>query len=136
MITASNYAGRAINITATTAAHAMSYKITSLYEFPHGHAVSICMQEVWKYMMQHTKDCIDPRGERYLKNTLSEISKLVDVDWFCKLLQNFEMGYPVSSNIEEDLEILVKSVNPLRLRNNPVAFETGTLRELYERIVK
>ena len=36
-----NYSGRAINITQTTAAHAMSYKITSLYGFPHGHAVAV-----------------------------------------------------------------------------------------------
>lgn len=40
---AANYGGRAINITQTTAAHAMSYKITSLYKFPHGHAVAVCL---------------------------------------------------------------------------------------------
>jgi alcohol dehydrogenase class IV len=36
MLTASNLAGQAINITQTTAAHAMSYKLTSLYHIPTG----------------------------------------------------------------------------------------------------
>ena len=72
---AANYAGRAINITATTAAHAMSYKITSMYNLPHGHAVAVCMPEVWGYMLDHTDDCIDSRGADYLRNTLSDISE-------------------------------------------------------------
>lgn len=38
---AANYAGRAINITQTTAPHAMSYKLTSMYKLPHGHAVAL-----------------------------------------------------------------------------------------------
>ena len=48
---AANYGGKAINITATTAAHAMSYKITSLYKIPHGHAVAVCLPEIWRYMI-------------------------------------------------------------------------------------
>lgn len=35
------YAGRAIDITTTTAPHAFSYKFTSLYGIPHGHAVAL-----------------------------------------------------------------------------------------------
>ena len=43
---AANYAGRAICITQTTAPHAFSYKITSLYGLPHGHAVAVCLPEI------------------------------------------------------------------------------------------
>ena len=39
MLMAANLAGKAINITQTTAGHAMSYKLTSLYGIAHGHAV-------------------------------------------------------------------------------------------------
>ena len=59
---AANYGGRAINITATTAAHAMSYKITSFYKFPHGHAVAVCLPEIWEYMIGHMDKCLDKRG--------------------------------------------------------------------------
>ena len=50
---AANYAGRAIHITQTTAPHAMSYQLTSLYHLPHGHAVAVCLPHVWRYMQQH-----------------------------------------------------------------------------------
>ena len=63
---AANYAGRAINISATTAPHAMSYKLTSLYHLPHGHAVALCLPEVWDYMLAGADACTDPRGADYL----------------------------------------------------------------------
>ena len=40
MLLAANIAGKAINVTQTTAGHAMAYKITTLYGLSHGHAVS------------------------------------------------------------------------------------------------
>lgn len=131
---AANYAGQAINITATTAAHAMSYKITSMYGLPHGHAVAICLPCVWRYMLDHTDKCIDSRGEVYLKKTLNEIP--VDVSWFERLIDQLGITYPLSENKEADIDILFKSVNPIRLKNNPVALDVQTLKSMYEEIVK
>ena len=74
---AANFGGRAINITQTTAAHAMSYKITSLYHLPHGHAVAVCLPEIWTYMTDHMDQCLDPRGSEYLKGVFLDISKAV-----------------------------------------------------------
>lgn len=133
---ASNYAGRAINITATTAAHAMSYKITSMYRFPHGHAVAVCMPEVWEYVLSHTDDCIDTRGSEYLRETLLQISELITLDKFRAMLNKMDMQYPEAGNKEEELETLAKSVNPVRLKNNPVALSTDVMREMYRRIVR
>lgn len=133
---ASNYAGRAINITATTAAHAMSYKITSMYLFPHGHAVAVCMPEVWEYVLSHTDDCIDTRGSEYLRETLLQISELITLDKFRAMLNKMDMQYPEAGNKEEELETLAKSVNPVRLKNNPVALSTDVMREMYRRIVR
>ena len=50
---AANYAGRAIHIAHTTAAHAMSYKLGSLFGLSHGHAVAVCLPEIWEYMLVH-----------------------------------------------------------------------------------
>ncbi|MGN0383839.1 MAG: phosphonoacetaldehyde reductase [Eubacterium sp.] len=133
---AANYAGRAINITATTAAHAMSYKITSLYGFPHGHAVALCMKEVWKYMLSHTGDCIDDRGERYLKETFDEIAKCVSISEFDDMFDYMKLQYPLSNNRETDIAVLTESVNPVRLKNNPVKLSEDVLRDMYERIIK
>ena len=67
--------GRAINITQTTTAHAFSYKITSLYNLSHGHAVAVCLPEIWDYMIGHMEKCIDNRGKEYLMRIFDSISK-------------------------------------------------------------
>ena len=123
ILLASNYAGRAINITATTAAHAMSYKLTSLYGIPHGHAVGLCLVEVWEEM----------EALPNLRPVFQNMS--VDLPWLRNLLTELEMEHPVSFDRDADLEILADSVNPLRLKNNPVAFSRETLKAMYERIV-
>ena len=40
------YSGKAINITKTTAPHAISYPFTSLYGLSHGHAVSLTLKNL------------------------------------------------------------------------------------------
>lgn len=133
---ASNYSGRAINITATTAAHAMSYKITSLYKVPHGYAVAVCLPAVWEYMLKHTEECVDLRGEEYLKNTFNEISDAISLATFNDMFDRMDMKMPISRSREAELDILSKSVNPVRLKNNPVRLTEETLRALYEEIVE
>lgn len=131
---ASNYAGRAINLTQTTAPHAMSYKLTTLYGLPHGHAVALCLPLVWRYMLEHTGDCIDPRGSAYLKSVFKEIP--IDPQWFEQHLKKLGMGYPQAGDREAELSVLTRSVNSERLKNNPVALNGAALRGIYERILQ
>lgn len=133
---AANYSGRAINITATTAAHAMSYKLTSLYGLPHGHAVAVCMNEVWEYIMTHTENCTDRRGRAYLNSMLSEISEMLDIDYFRHMLKKMKIGLPKSKKRNIDIEMLTKSVNPERLKGNPVKINTEDFIWMYGRIIK
>lgn len=133
---ASNYAGRAINITTTTAAHAMSYKLTSLYKLPHGHAVAICMLEVWKYIVEHSDECIDVRGDQYLKETLREINHLIDPNYFKNMVKEMGMFYPISNNKKDDLKVLTESVNIERLKNNPVQLNKSVVKKMYGRIIR
>lgn len=61
---AANYSGKAINISQTTAGHALSYKLTSLYNLPHGYAVALCLPKVWRYMHnQETARCAEEMKE-------------------------------------------------------------------------
>lgn len=133
---AANYAGRAINITATTAAHAMSYKITSMYKLPHGHAVALCMPEVWGYMLEHTGDCIDSRGVAYFEYTLAQIAEMIDLPYFKEMMEKLEMVYPTAVDKDVEIDALAQSVNPVRLKNNPVVLSTDILKEMYGRIVR
>ena len=137
---AANYAGRAIDITQTTAPHAMSYKLTGLYGLPHGHAVAVCLPEVWEYMLGHMDRCVDKRGAEHLQGVFDDIANALGcegpaeaVKWVRGLLKELEMVYPKG---EDKLDELTASVNPVRLRNNPIALDSKALRALYERIIE
>ncbi len=138
---ASNDAGKAINITQTTAAHAMSYKITSLYKLPHGHAAAVCLPHVWAYMQTYLSACIDKRGEGYLADTFAAIAAAMGcanarqaVAKFRDLLAELAMASPVARD-KADLALLAASVNPVRLGNNPVRLDEDTLYALYSQII-
>lgn len=142
---AANYGGRAINITQTTAAHAMSYKITSLYGLPHGHAVAVCLPEIWTYMVNHMDQCLDPRGSEYLKGIFLDISKAMGcenpkeaIGTFRQMMLELEMAHPTAEpgHRTSDIELLSTSVNPVRLKNNPIKLNEETIHSLYEVIVK
>ena len=139
---AANYAGRAINITQTTAAHAMSYKLTSMYGLPHGHAVALCLPEVWLYMLEHPEKCIDPRGEDHLAFVFEWLGRLMQCDspekglmMFRAIMFGLDMSKPQSKEREAELETLTHSVNPERLRNNPVELDEGTIKFIYNKIL-
>ncbi|MFT4245800.1 MAG: phosphonoacetaldehyde reductase [Micrococcaceae bacterium] len=129
---AANLAGQAINYTRTTAPHAMSYKITSLYGAPHGHAVALCLPIVWDYMRKNveTKNT-DPRGPEYLTNVFSELS--THIEKFKELFNKINM--PTITIKKSDLPVLAASVNPQRLANNPVKLDEETLYSLYSLLV-
>lgn len=143
VMTAANYAGRAINISATTAAHAMSYKITSMYKIPHGHAVAVCLPRIWEYMVAHPEKCIDPRGQKFMQRIFDSISDSLGtgnpyeaIDYFRSMMAQLELYDPAATNREDELTVLAGSVNPIRLMNNPVELTHDILYQLYDTIVK
>ncbi len=142
ILLAANYGGRAINIAQTTAAHAMSYKITSLYNLPHGHAVALCLPEIWDYMIGHSNNCIDIRGERYVRDVFESISRSVgasSTEEAIRIIRNMmaEMGLGSPSFVndaEAELELLCKSVNHIRLKNNPIHLDYNSVYSLYKHV--
>jgi alcohol dehydrogenase class IV len=142
MLEASNLAGRAINLTKTTAPHAMSYKMTSLFGFPHGHAVALAFPYVWRYMLHHPQSCIDKRGADYVLNVFVEMAKSIGqstaeqaIEWFISLLAELEISSPEQVS-EAEFEILRNSVNIERLKNNPMQLDSEALMALYKEILK
>lgn len=124
MLIASNLAGKAINITTTTAPHAMSYKITSYYGLPHGHAVALCLPKVWGHMKNYNDIAKALGKQNYLEAIL----------FFEQLLQTLQI-LPPENVTADDLDMLTNSVNAQRLANNHVRLEGDTIRELYEQIL-
>ena len=139
---AANYGGRAINIAQTTAAHAMSYKITSMYKLPHGHAVAVCLPEIWKYMTQHQDNVAEERGKRYLLGIFTDIAHSLGAsspgDAIAVMQETMSvlgLQKPVSDHWDNDLPVLSTSVNPVRLKNNPIRLDESAISELYTHIV-
>lgn len=141
MLKASHIAGKAINITQTTAGHAMSYKLTSLFRIAHGHAAALCIKGIWPFMLEHTGNCIDARGEAYLKDTFDEIAEAMRCSCVEEAIVKFrdmvdELELPIPENVtEEDYEVLKNSVNPVRLKNNPVALSIEDIDAIYHDIL-
>ena len=143
IMTAANYAGRAINITQTTAPHAMSYKLTSMYGLPHGHAVALCLPVVWHYMIGHPEQCIDTRGKDELLTVFGDIARALEcgsADEAANYMQNMltilELHQPEAKDRMAELEVLTDSVNPTRLKNNPVALEHDVMKSFYQSILR
>ena len=141
MLSAANLAGKAIDITQTTAGHAMSYKLTSLYGLAHGHSAALCLPHLWRYMIGHMELCVDGRGADYVKGEFQKLAEAMGcssaeeaADYISDLLGKLRLG-PPSSWTQEEIDLLSKSVNPVRLKNNPVALTEEALRELYQHIL-
>lgn len=140
---AANYGGRAINISQTTAPHAMSYKLTSMYGLPHGHAVALCLPEVWQYMLEHTELCSDPRGREHLGFIFEWLGRIMQGDspekglmMFRAIMFSLDMSQPNGNNRESELDILTQSVNPVRLKNNPVPLSSDVIKNIYNKILQ
>ncbi|MCD8313960.1 MAG: phosphonoacetaldehyde reductase [Bacteroidales bacterium] len=160
MLEASNLAGKAINITQTTAGHAMSYVLTARYHLAHGHAVALCVDSLWPFMLEHPDLCSDARGEAYLRSTLVDLGRIflgeetgckcgddgcdcVEDGWkaavaamekFRKLVADMDLERPAAA--PEDFEILKNSVNAGRLKNHPVTLSPDTIDLIYHQILR
>ena len=130
MLKASNYAGKAINITKTTAGHALCYKLTSLYNISHGHSAMLVNSILFPYMLNHMEKCIDKRGIEYLKKRFDMIIDLFNNEnYFKELLKSLDL-YNIDINYN-DIDLLVNSVNIERLSNNPIKLEKEDIKTLY-----
>ena len=141
MLMAAHKAGQAINITQTTAGHAMCYKVTSLFGCAHGHAAILCDRVLFSWMIGNTDKCIDERGEEYLKKTLDEIGRAMGCmdakSGAAKLASIFEkLDLFVPKATGEQFELLKKSVNPVRLKNHPVQLTEKSIDLLYHKILR
>ena len=141
MLLAANTAGKAVNITQTTAGHAMCYKLTSFFNCAHGHAAILCDRVLFPWMVENTALCIDPRGKDYLRRTLDEIGQAMGcrdagegAGKLRSLFQSLELEIPEAS--EEQFSALKSSVNPVRLKNHPIQLDVDTIDRLYHEILR
>lgn len=116
------FAGRAINITKTTAPHAFSYAFTTYCGYPHGHAVAITFPFFAELNMQD-----NPKRE--------ELCRMLVLDKDANLQQYF-LDYINRINLQYrgtcgmNLYDLLRQVNVERLKNNPIPITEKEISEL------
>lgn len=138
MLLAANQAGMAINYTQTTAAHAMCYKLTTHYGISHGHAVGLCLVKIWRYMIQHMEEINEPRGQKYIEDGFRDIAEFLGCKTVPEAIDKLEhimkMTGLAAPKLEskEELELLVKAVNPAKLTSTPVCLDEAAVRVIYQ----
>lgn len=118
------WAGRAIDISFTTAAHAFSYGLTTYLGFPHGRAVASSLGYFFDQNLNISEDnCNDPRGVEFVRARMQELCGILKIEsgvelsrWARALFGQWLKNVPPS---EEEWTACLASVNLSRLSNNP-----------------
>lgn len=146
MSRASNLAGKAINISKTTAPHAVSYTMTSVYGIPHGQAVCITLGEFLKFNSQVTEeDCNDKRGTEHVRQAVSRILRILNAndpgEGSSRInelirstgLQTTLTGLGISGM--KEIEQIALNTNAERLGNNPRKLTQDSMLEIMKRVL-
>ena len=126
-------AGKAINITKTTAGHAFSYHLTQKYNVTHGHAVAVMLKYVFEYALKH--------GDKNVLKTCEDMANVLNIkaeelpQFMDEMLEEFELKATVQAlglTTSDALKILCESVNIERLGNTPVSIDLVKFQSIIE----
>ena len=122
----SYWAGRAINITKTTAPHAFSYPFTSFYGYPHGHAVAL----TFPYFMELNCSERNPDRERVMR-----LLKILDIQPTSNVFDKLQsyvsaIGLEENKEIKIDRQVIMSHVGIERMKNNPVHVDEEIMQNL------
>jgi alcohol dehydrogenase class IV len=132
-------AGRAIDISKTTAPHALSYSFTSYYNIPHGHAVFLTLPQIFLFNSKITNiDCKDYRGDYFVLNNLNEICEMLgvsSVEAAVVFLKDISSIIGVEINLKKLNLInferkIIENINIDRLNNNPRLLSKEDLKKI------
>jgi len=142
MSKSAHLAGKAINITTTTAPHAISYPITTYFGLQHGHAVALTLGYFFEinYNFEDT-DILDDRGAEYVRDTMMELFNMFGVKCAldCKrkwhnLMDSIGLEYNLKNigiSSEREIDKIIDNIDMNRLKNNPVRISKYALKEVF-----
>lgn len=144
MLIGAHLSGKAINISKTTAAHAVSYILTQLYKIPHGHAVALTLPFFFEYNLKTSRNdlnLLDIERITEIKEKLLEIIGCNTVEEGKEKIKriineaNLEtrLSYLGASD-KNDIIKIVKGINVKRMANNPRAISEIDLESMIESI--
>ena len=141
MAKASHLSGKAINISKTTACHAVSYPLTAHFGVPHGHAVALTMPVFLVFNSMVTKDdCNDERGVDFVRERMAEIFSYIGAadgneakrkfEGLLKAILDDTRLRDFGIRKEDIVFILKESFTPSRMNNNPRRVSEDGLRRI------
>jgi len=139
MALGANLAGKAINISKTTAPHALSYPFTAHFDIPHGHAVSLTLNKFLKFNYKYLdkSNCnFDLRKRFHLLFSLTKTKNIDELDVFLRkikriaaLEQNFSK---LNIDINNNYDKIASGLNDQRLANNPIKILKKDIKHILE----
>ena len=137
MSIAANLSGRAISISKTTAPHALSYPFTSLFGIPHGHAVSLTLNEFLKFNYFNLKKSISTFNLKMRYDNIFDAAKVKNInelDIFLKKIRantGLEKDFKkLGISIKRDYKKILSRVNIQRLKNNPIKIKSSDIKQI------
>lgn len=145
MSRAAHLAGKAINISKTTASHAMSYPLTVHLGIPHGHAVALTLSRVLVYNSKVRDDDVqDPRGREYVARTMGELYALLgvgDPETAGAVIDTLLRDVSLEHNLatwqvdEEKIAAMLDGFSQERAANNPRVFTKEHAHNIFHELV-
>jgi len=136
-----NFSGKAINITKTTAPHAISYALTSKFSIPHGHAVALSLGKFFLINALYAETIDDIKERVKLNTTFTNLYNALGYSnadgcekaWY-ELMEEIGLETkPANLGIisDSDYELIADSVNTERLCNHPVVINREIILSLF-----
>ena len=145
MALGANLSGKAINISKTTAAHAISYSISTLLNIPHGHSVALTLGNF--FLINYPENggqVVDNRGVSYLKKTKKDLYKLLGFktpvkcyNFWNELITKLDLeNNPYKLGLREnEINIIINNINLERANNNPVKVDRQVLQDIFKKFL-
>lgn len=127
-----NLSGKAINIGSTTAAHALSYPLTSKCGLPHGHAVACCLKQIIPIVLHNGEALILLR----LYNSFGACKEIELLHIFNAIFDSYEVNLHINYNNKRQLlAYCMQNYNSKRLSNFPYEVSMQMIEGIYDRII-
>lgn len=142
MMHGAHEAGRAINISKTTAAHALSYELTTRFGIAHGLGVALTLGHVAAFNAEvNDADCNHPLGPAHARLEVHSACRAFGVapvdmpERLQKALQELDLPTRLreAGVTEASLEAMAGSADTIRLSNNPRRLSTQEARTILRR---
>lgn len=136
MVIGAYYSGKAINISKTTAPHAISYTLTSHFGVPHGHAVSALLGPTSVVSYE-----IAPNNRKKDFEMIFRLFNCDDVYEFYSKWKNLMLKTGLNPSLksfgvkENDFKTILDGVNIERLSGHPTKLGINEIKKIFNQII-